>query len=59
MHSYSNLPKKVFIWFAAEIEGLEIALYVPIYDTPNSLLTESIVDSDTLLGKELGLLSTL
>ena len=32
-----------------------VALYVPIYDTPNSLLTKLIVDRDTLVRKELGL----
>ena len=31
-----------------------VALYVPIYDTSNSLLTESMVYRDMLLGKELG-----
>ena len=34
-------------------------LYVPIYDTSNSLLTELMVDRDTLLSKELGPLSIL
>ena len=34
---------------------LQGALYIPIYDTPNSLFTELMVDHDTLLGKELGL----
>ena len=29
-------------------------MYVPIYNTSNSLLTESMVYRDTLLGKELG-----
>ena len=33
--------------------------YVLIYDTSNSLLTESMVDRDTLLGKELGPLNIL
>ena len=34
-------------------------MYVPICDTSNSLLTESMVDCDTLLGKELGPLNIL
>ena len=40
-------------------EGSGIALYIPIYDTPNSLLTESMVDRGTILGKELGPLIVL
>ena len=60
MHSYSNWPKKVF---AAGTEGSGVALYVPIYlaiyNTSNSLLTELMVDHDTLLGKELGPLNIL
>ena len=55
MHGYSNWPKKAFIWFAARTEGLGVALYALIYGTYNSLLTESMVDHDTLLGKDLGL----
>ena len=50
---HSNWPKKVFIWFAAGNAG--VALYVPIYNIPNSLLAKSIFDCDTLVGKELGL----
>ena len=47
------------MWFAAGTEDSRVALYVPIYDTSNSLLTESMVDRDTLLGKKLGLLNIL
>ena len=32
---HSNWPKKVFIWFAAGRAG--VALYIPIYNTPNSI----------------------
>ena len=48
-----NWTKKVFGWFAVGRAG--VTLYVLIYDTPdNSLFIESMVDCDTLLGKELG-----
>ena len=40
-------------------EDSGVALYVLIYDNSNSLLTESMVDRDTLLGKELGPLNIL
>ena len=50
---HNNWSKTVFIWFAAG--RAEVALYILIYDTPNSqLFTELMVGCDTLLGKELG-----
>ena len=54
IHSTRNWLKKVFIYDLLQGGLSGVALYVPIYDTPNSLLTESMVDREMLLGKELG-----
>ena len=51
---HSNWLKTVFIYDLLQGGLSGVALYVLIYDTPNSLLTESMVDCDMLLGKALG-----
>ena len=53
---HSNWPKKVLydMLQGGLKRGLEpVALYVLIYDTPNSLLTKSTIDHDTLVRKNL------
>ena len=56
---HSNWPTKVFMICCREGWSRLPCTQLPIYDTPNSLLTKSIVDRDTLVHKKLGLARTL